>query len=301
MNKIVLIILFSLVAIINSFGQIMFNFEDWKTPERAVPFDWSEPENWTSTNRLTEFINPGITQTSDAYEGNAAVLISSLQIFGTTTTSSLVLGNGLHDFKAKTISLDGAGLPIDQRLVKVSAWYKYENSQNTGAGSVEIIVSRWVQNENKRTILAYETAKLPLSDSYKQMEINLDIDDYVPQMDSVILVFHSEENTNGALGVGKLYVDDVRFGYVSNTNNPIDQQTYIIHPNPVSKNGFLTIIDHLNEPKNIRLYDLNGRIVRSENTETSTLRLDPFLESGLYILEIATDREMFKSKVIITE
>ncbi len=302
MYKIIFTILLATTTITYSFGQVAFNFEAWLAPQRAAPFDWTEPENWTSTNRLTEFINPGVTQTSDAYEGSSAVLISSLQIFGTTTASSLVLGNGSYDFKTKTISLDRAGLPLDQRLAKVSAWYKYENSDNTGTGRVEIIISRWKPNENNRSILAYETASLPLSNSYKQIEINLPLDDFEPQMDSITLVFHSEKNTNPTLGTGKLYVDDVRFGFLSNTNNLQDLQTYIIHPNPVSKNGMLYIIDDRKEIKKIRLYNINGNPVlekKEDNIKEISLADTQTIASGIYFLKLYSENHVITKKIII--
>ncbi|MBK9255567.1 MAG: T9SS type A sorting domain-containing protein [Saprospiraceae bacterium] len=299
MKRIVLPIVLIFVAIASIDGQVNLNLENWRISDRAAPFDWSEPENWTSTNGLTEFINPGVNETSDAHEGNSAVLISSLQIFGSNTASSLVLGKGMIDFKTQTISLDGAGLPLEQRLASVSAWYKYENNQNVGAGKAEIFVIRWTPNENKRTVLAYENVSLPISKEYKQIEISLDMDDFIAQMDSVIIIFHSDENADISQGTGKLYIDDVRLGYVTNTDNISVQQSFKISPNPVFKNGSITIDGIDFEAKTIRLYDMNGKILLTEFTQTNTIKLDPSVKSGLYILEITTDRGLYKSKIVI--
>jgi len=300
MNRILLTITCFFASFTFTFGQANFDFEIWKSPEREIPFDWSEPENWTSSNRLTEFINPGVTQTSDAHEGNAAVLISSMQIFGINTASSLVLGKGVIDFPNKSILLDKAGLPSDQKLASVSAWYKYENTQNIGAGQMEIYITRWEPNDTARTIIVYQTVDLPISSAYKQINVSVDVADFSIQSDTVIMVFHSDRDADLSLGTGKLTVDDVKLSYVSNTVQ-IDPSFQIkIHPNPVSNKGLITF-SHNVSTSQIKLYDLHGKVVLHENTMTNTIQLNPSISPGFYFLEIWTEHGRLISKLVISE
>lgn len=300
MNRILLTITCYFVSFTFTFGQANFDFEIWKTPEREIPFDWSEPENWTSSNRLMEFINAGITQTSDAHEGNAAVLISSMQIFGINTASSLVLGRCVIDFPNKSILLDKAGLPLDQKLASVSAWYKYENTQNIGAGQMEIYITRWEPNDITRTILVYQTVDLPISSEYKQINVSVDVADFSIQSDTVIMVFHSDRDADLSLGTGKLTVDDVKLSYVSNTVQSDPSFHIKIHPNPVSNKGLITF-SHNVSTSQIKIYDLQGKVVLHENTMTNTIQLNPSISPGLYFLEIWTDHGRLISKLVISE
>jgi hypothetical protein len=301
MNRILLTITCIFASFNFVFSQVNFDFEIWKAPERAIPFDWSEPENWTSTNRLTEFINPGITQTSDAHEGNAAVLISSMQIFGINTASSLVLGRGVIDFPNKSILLDKAGLPLEQKLASVSAWYKYENTQNIGAGQMEIYITRWEPNDITRTILVYQTVDLPISSEYKQINVSVDVADFSIQSDTVIMVFHSDRDADLSLGTGKLTVDDVKLSYVSNTVQIDPSHPMVIHPNPVSNKSSISFNTDMPTSAIINLYNLHGRVVVREKTETNSIQLSPSISPGLYFMEIWTDHGRVISKVVITE
>lgn len=298
MNRILIVIGLLLALTYSLQGQTNSDFETWNVQEREEPFNWSEPENWTSTNSLTEFINPGITKTSDAYEGNSAALISTIQTFGVNTVGTLVLGKCKIDYKNQTVNLNGSGIPLDQKLTSISAWYKYENNLNIGSGKVEIIVNRWSTSDSSRIILAYHKIDLPTTSEYKNIDVQLDLEDFLPQMDSVTIIFYSDGDI--AQGQGKLTIDNIQFEFVSNTNNVISAVNYKIYPNPISKDGFISIDSDIT-PIAVKLYDVNGKLVFIETEQTNHITLNSKIHSGLYILEIETEFSRSKSKIIITE
>tara|TARA_B110000459_G_scaffold126810_1_gene139155 strand:+ start:2940 stop:4613 length:1674 start_codon:yes stop_codon:yes gene_type:complete len=70
-----------------------------------------------------------------------------------------------------------------------------------------------------------------------------------------------------------------------------------VHPNPVS-NGFLTINTQASGPKNINLYDINGRTVLSTQLESNVLDVSA-VKSGFYLLSVDVNGTSLTHKLFI--
>jgi len=78
-------------------------------------------------------------------------------------------------------------------------------------------------------------------------------------------------------------------------NEVIDASTEI-YPNPA--NNILTIISHAVEIENINIYNLNGQLVLNKKLNNNTINVSS-LESGIYIVDILSENNSVKRKLII--
>ena len=70
-----------------------------------------------------------------------------------------------------------------------------------------------------------------------------------------------------------------------------------VYPNPVS-DGFLNVINPSNEPLNISVYDLNGRLVHSQQIIFDSIDIS-HLSSGFYSLLITSGKRTTAKKIVV--
>ncbi len=82
------------------------------------------------------------------------------------------------------------------------------------------------------------------------------------------------------------------------TTNFIDKDTILVYPNPT--NNFVSITTDKIQNASIRLTNSLGQLVFGlENNENSNLKIDmSFYKSGIYILEIVQNENVFRQKII---
>jgi hypothetical protein len=86
---------------------------------------------------------------------------------------------------------------------------------------------------------------------------------------------------------------------LANRNTNVAQNTFTLYPNPT--NGKVTIYASENI-KNIRILDIQGRLVLENNTMGNMTELDlSFANSGIYIVQIATESEIINQKLVLAK
>ncbi len=75
-------------------------------------------------------------------------------------------------------------------------------------------------------------------------------------------------------------------------------QDYYIAPNPID--DFLNITTQITTPFSIQIWDINGNLVHSEHSKTPNVKIDfSSKEKGIYILQIESENQKYRSKKII--
>lgn len=69
----------------------------------------------------------------------------------------------------------------------------------------------------------------------------------------------------------------------------------VIFPNPIQSNDYVSI-DFREDITKTSLFNINGKLINEWNTRDCQL---PSLEPGIYILEISTEKEVFRNKLIV--
>ena len=80
------------------------------------------------------------------------------------------------------------------------------------------------------------------------------------------------------------YIDDFKGPYLQGTAsvNDFNSTVFSIYPNPAKDKVY---INNLNGTKNIRIFDINGRVIKEQVIESNELSIES-LSNGLYFLEI---------------
>ncbi|MEW4922207.1 lamin tail domain-containing protein [Algibacter sp. 2305UL17-15] len=79
--------------------------------------------------------------------------------------------------------------------------------------------------------------------------------------------------------------------------NTLSKEELSIYPNPVN-NGFVTITSPISGNKNIELYDITGRSVKTQILKSETLNLQT-LTSGMYLLKVTIEGKSSTTKLLI--
>ncbi|MEZ4911783.1 MAG: T9SS type A sorting domain-containing protein [Saprospiraceae bacterium] len=281
-------------------AQLEYSFENWSRENRPLPFLYETPDGWTTTNALTEFIRPGVLQTNDAHSGSKAVLIQSLDVFGSNVTSSITLGKAAVNFINRMIDYNGDGLKFDKQSVQLSFWYKYSSNFSNRYGLIKLYHYRYINNVRKLENLITDT--LRHSNSYTYVKIKYDASS-ISSNDTLVVVFKSDDGQAENLNLGQLWVDDVVLEFLNNnldielSNNKIK-----IYPNPISNKGKLVVNNGvILGNKNYNLYDVSGRLATSGvlNDQGIIDFSELIIKSGIYVLSLGNELSKMNKIVFI--
>ncbi len=108
-------------------------------------------------------------------------------------------------------------------------------------------------------------------------------------------VFHSDESVNQE---GVVIDDFVIEGTLSTVDNAI--QKLVVFPNPTS--GEITVYLDQNEPEEIEIYDISGKLIHTQNQffiqdRQLKLNLDKYAQ-GIYFVKIKTENQQFTQRII---
>lgn len=82
------------------------------------------------------------------------------------------------------------------------------------------------------------------------------------------------------------------------SNDDFNFATVKLYPNPL-KNGNMLYLHGIDNGYNFKLFDLNGRLVFSNNSFSNNIEL-PFVETGIYLVKIETnDKKILNFKLWI--
>lgn len=249
-----------------------YNFENWEDEIVEIPDEWE-----TLSPYYSHFGQINVVKTSDSYEGNSAIEMSTV-LFGTDTIAGF-LSKGVIDFGSGT---PFGQVPIASTPIKVAGVYKLTTtSVDEGILQIQFM-------ENGSLVGYHEEIFTPTS-NYALFNSVIGM---FGSPDSMILTVISGSNPGTILKLDALAFDSD----LSIENNSIIDFT--ISPNPASDFIHVTLTD----PgfKKARLLTLTGEIVWESNAILSLQSIDiSSFERGIYLMSISTDKGSSIKKVAL--
>ncbi|WP_373548155.1 T9SS type A sorting domain-containing protein [Haliscomenobacter sp.] len=297
MNKISSLFFFILFSNCISSQSLNLSFED--LDESGSPKSWlplSYPKNSTIT--------------SDSHHGKNAVRINNYYGY---VAGSLYLG----DINQKVIVTDivgeqgSLGMPIQQKVLSLKGWYKYEqvdpNRLGKDSGQVIIILRRFLELEQKSVVIGQGLLNLGAKDQYTEFQVPIKyLRDLLPDTMSIFfsttydrhklkpsggieLLFSQNSQQCNTLGQTCFYltIDDLSLQFTTPTKNPrINLQLLQISPNPTDDKTVITW--ELPTPsRNVELSitDVLGRTLQRVQTDQNQVEVNTIdLPKGMYVV-----------------
>ena len=199
------------------------------------------------------------------------------------------------------------GIACDQLPERVTAWVLFNTNQDSLRAA--IVATRW--NNGQRQVVAQgEYIHQGSISEYTQIEIPCSVNNGMHgiQPDTVNIIFSSGSQTVST--DTRLYVDDVEL-YTTpvdpndTINNPEDAifsidnlPVFSVQPNPAT--DVLTVVPLANSDYSLRLYDMNGKLVRELYNLQNETRIDVSeLTKGVYFLQVKQGTNVKTQKVLI--
>lgn len=240
------------------------DFEDWRSSGQEPPFDWEEPEGWTSSNSVTEFTSASVQRSSDAYSGSMAAEISTPNLFEVPG----VLVNGVAGFDFATLAVDilSAGTPLTEKPEKLHGWYRYQSQTVGDSAYALVLLKRYDAGTETRDTIAYGAVALGPNTEYSEFEVS--ITDLEPDVlpDSIIVAFFSTKPDN-LLSGGVLIVDNLELDFSTSLRPPeiLHSPELTLFPNPSMRFVCLEIPESPSiTALRVAIYASNGRLVLTD-------------------------------------
>lgn len=260
------------------------NFERWEPSGKQPPFDWEEPQGWTTSNPLTEFISAGVSKTQMPQSGSTQAQIKTLNVFGQPVPGVLINGN----FTLK-IS-DTADFPLvggePMTTVKSKLYGMYNFTGTDTADSARIIVAFKKFNNSSQKAEAVAIGAVSLSQTTAGLHLfTIDINTLnAQQPDSVVVTILSTKNDNIKDG-GVLTVDFVSFDKPTRLPILINKvNTVKVYPSPATNTLQLQSPEKNAE---YSIYDVTGKVQLTGKTNATTTSINiEGLTTGVYFITV---------------
>lgn len=254
----------------------------WEKSGKQPPFDWSEPQGWTSSNSLTEFISAGVREVTIPQSGSPQAQLKTINVFGQDVPAILING----DFPLSIA--DTAKFPLlggtPMTTVKTSFYGMYNFTSSTVDDSATIVVAfkKFNTTTQETELVAIGDILLPTTTSGLH-PFTLTITPVTTETpDSVVVTILSSKVDDFKSG-GTLTVDYVGFDKPSNLKDIRVIKTKV-YPTPANNN--ITIEADLNG-FSYTIYDITGKKQFNGTTDDvyATIDISNFKE-GLYFINI---------------
>ena len=322
---IALIAFFGLTA---AYAQTVPNagFEEWT--DNTHPVGWNAnfsaiiPVTYMGFNLNVIVDYHAANMSTEAHSGEKAVMLVSQEasaVMGSNPVYSIDLPGVVQLGEFNTAALQNidvsnltsmnfdiadytyGGLACNQLPDSVTAWVKFVTVQDSLRAGV--VATRW--NNGQRQVVAQgEFLHQGEISEYTQITIPVAVKSGMEgiQPDTVNVIFSSGSQTIDANTL--LYLDDVQLytsavtpgeeAIFSIDNLPV----FSVQPNPATE--VLTVIPISSSECSLRLYDMNGKLVRDLNGLQDETRLDVSdLTRGVYFLQVKQGANVKTQKVLI--
>lgn len=257
-------------------------FERWTPSGKPAPFDWQEPEGWTSSNGLTEFIGAAITKTQYPNTISNQVKIKTLNVFGNAVPGLLING----DFTLKlsdtgTLPLLG-GVPWSGSFKsKLYGLYNFTVTDTTDS-AMAVVMFKHYDNANNTPIADAGGSTVLAPTGPGMFPFVVDISQITfSTPDSMVITLVSGKENNFKLG-GELTVDFVSFDQPVAVQ-PIASTTIAIYPNPATN---LVSVWGVESGLPYTVLDITGKQLINGTTTSHTSIDVAHLDKGCYIITI---------------
>ena len=278
----------------NSNDQLPNNgFEDW------VDIDTENPDDWTSTNFISELTDSplAVTKSNDAHTGNFAMRLETVEIsfFGDEPDTVGYVSTG-------SVGDDGieGGFPYSGQPDKLTGYYKYTPVGNDTA-VINVYFTKYNSTTGETDELFDELILLPPTSSYTKFELPIELSE-IPDTANVTIGssnYAEEENFKGVGSV--LWIDDVQFELINGTKLPLFAEEISIYPNPADDYTTLDLGAGKGDVQSVIFFDALGRRVlhlKTPNQFENTLNIKTYqLKNGIYWYLVKTDTGDFSGKL----
>lgn len=270
------------------------DLETWITYGNP-PTDYEDPENWKSVNGMVAFGTTPVDKSTDRYSGTYAAEIKPFAVFGSFPPSVLCLGNPPADFSTYTLDILHGGKPVSSRPASVSGYYKYSKDAVYKDSAYAIVILKKYNSTLAKidTIgLGYTTFSEAASYSPFSITINYNpLSSLTP--DSIVIAFFSQATESGfAPATGKLLIDKLSIGGASSSKETEAAKPALqVYPNPARHSIYFEAAG-LEENTRLEVYDLLGRLVRTEYPDQSAWYFNrENLPAGTYLYRLSRNEE----------
>ncbi len=258
----------------------------WEKSGKQPPFDWSEPQGWTSSNPLTEFISAGVKEVQMQSSGSSQAEIKTLNVFGQPVPGVLINGDfNLQISDTANFPLVG-GEPMTQVKTKLYGMYNFTAVDTTDSATVVAAFKKFNNSTQQTEIVAIGTAVLPqTSPGLYSFTVNINsVTSETP--DSVVITMLSSKSTNLKQG-GVLTVDRVSFTPLTSVKKPSNETRVKVWPSPASS--------HLNistqQGAEYAVLDITGKVLLNGIATSDVVALNvASFKSGCYYVKIQSNR-----------
>jgi hypothetical protein len=238
--------------------------------------DTLSAKDWHTINELTGIFFP-FTRTSDAYSGDYAVRLETLEIFNTKVP-------GIASLAKLSIGNVSGSVHFPYKPDKLIGMYKHPTEKDAS-----LIRVYFLKNVEDRVDTIGIGSFVPEGNvnKYEQFEINIAYNSTssVPDSMNIILISDSEVPNS------TLYIDKLEFVYNPNSVDQTNDKDILIYPNPVYSSLSLNIDGLLG--RKYAIHNLLGEILLSGRFDDSNSINVSGIPTGLYVLVIDNKRLKF--------
>lgn len=264
------------------------DFEKWDSLSIVDNVRIYNPEGWSSYNAEmiegSETFQP-VQITSDAYNGNYAVKISSKAGTGKGMPGVLFTGREIDPEKE-------SGFPINGKIDKIEGYYKYAPDGNDSATVAVLFFKDGSQIGGAMHVIKQA------ADTYAKFSLQLQYPENAPDPDAAkVYVFAGAPENEASNSV--LYLDNLNFMYKSSTGiaQLASVKPLTICPNPASTEITFTG-QAFNTGFQYRIIDMQGKFHLQGLFITNTLDIYS-LATGLYFVQvISPDGAIYQARLI---
>jgi hypothetical protein len=269
MKTILFTFIFCFVFTFHLFAQQINNgdLENWQNFS-----NYELPVSFYTYDDIVFLGSPTTTKTTDAYSGQYAALLGTIQGSGTVYQGGLTYGSW---YQQQGITYYYVGHPFTGRPAKMKFWYKFY-SPGSDSALTYIRLNKWPSTIGEGTL--YISAN---QSTYTEAEVDLT---YYSALfpDSIYITFISSMTSPPTLGT-QLHVDNITMDYLL-TGLEVNSNKYLqLYPNPVTDK--IHISSSLPKMGLAELFDLTGKKVKEEFINSNKSEIDiSELENGFYFL-----------------
>lgn len=258
-------------------------FENWSG-------DPEDPESWSTLNSVVSAL-PGlsanVTKTSDAHEGDYAVLMETLVLPPDNDAFPGLLTNGTIPLEEDG---DFTGVPYTAQPTAFKVFYKADIADG-GSASISIIFRK----DGEETPVAAQAHEITSDvDSYTELNLPLTFTD---TPDEMLILFNSGEEEGN-----KLYVDAVSLETTSVGLEENAVADFGLYPNPASDQFQIVLPEETKGGSIVEIRNVQAQLLHSEslneNERLKTIILSD-LDAGVYFVALKTAFGTQMKKLII--
>jgi hypothetical protein len=258
----------------------------WEKSGKQPPFDWSEPQGWTSSNPLTEFISAGIKEVQMQSSGSSQAEIKTLNVFGQPVPGVLINGDfNLQISDTANFPLVG-GEPMTQVKTKLYGMYNFTAVDTTDSAMVIVAFKKFNTSTQQAEAVAVGTAVLPqTSPGLHSFVININPITF-DTPDSVAVTMLSSKSTNLKQG-GVLTVDRVSFTPLTSVKKPSNEKGIKVWPSPATTQLNIST----QQGVEYAVFDITGKVLLYGTATSDVVALNvASFKSGCYYVKVQSDK-----------